>query len=513
MDPARPRARAVVMRDDHLVYVGDEEGALRMAGPDAQRQDLQGRLVLPGFIDNHVHFVLGGTQVDGLDLRSCRTPGEFRERTAAFVAGHHGSWVTGGDWDQEAWEDKALPRRQWLDPFSPGTPILLQRFDAHMAVANSAALERAGIHRETPDPPGGRIERDLDGTPTGILKDAAMTLVAACMPRPSPLELERVIRNGLAAALAHGVTSVQDISEEAHVELYRKLDREGALTCRIYARLPLEGYRRILGGPMDPPEGRVRTGSMKAFADGSLGSGTAWFLDPYGSEATSGLPMETMADGRLRTRALAADRCGLQLSIHAIGDRATHEVLDLFEEIARVNPPWDRRPRLEHAQHMLPEDIRRMAALGVIASVQPYHCIDDGCWAEARIGPERALTTYPFRSFLDAGVPLCFGSDWTVAPLDPLLGIHAAVTRATLDGRNPGGWIPGQRITVEEAVRCYTLAGAYASFEENLKGSLTPGKWADMVVLDHDLFELEPERIPEAKVVMTVLGGEIVYER
>jgi hypothetical protein len=508
LDPRRPRARALVAKDERIVFLGDTPEALAFAGPGAERIPLGGRLVLPGFIDDHVHFVLGGNQVDGLDLRGCRSPESFRERTRAFLEGHRDGWILGGDWDQEAWGGP-LPHRSWLDPFSPDTPVLLQRFDAHMAVANSRALALAGIGPGTPDPAGGRIDRDADGSPTGILRDAAMAMALAAAPEQGEAELDRAVGKALGAALALGVTSVQDISDFAHLEAYRRLDRAGALTCRVYARTPLARFREARAGC----EGRVRTGSVKAFADGSLGSNTAWFFDPYLNEPTTGLPMEPMSDGRMREWALEADRMGLQLSIHAIGDRAVDGVLAIFEEVARVNPPWDRRFRIEHAQHVRPGDVRRMAALGVIASAQPYHCVDDGCWAEGRIGRERASTTYAFRSFLEAGVPLCFGSDWTVAPLDPILGVHAAVTRATLDGKRPGGWFPEQRLTVAEAVLAYTLGGAYASFEEHLKGSLAPGKFADLAVLTGDIFSVAPERIPDVRVAMTVVGGEVLYER
>lgn len=250
---------------------------------------------------------------------------------------------------------------------------------------------------------------------------------------------------------------------------------------------------------------------MKAFSDGSLGSNTAWFFDRYLNEDTCGLPMEALSDGRMRAWALEADRKGLQLSIHAIGDRANSAVLDIFEEVVRTNPAWDRRFRIEHAQHLRRDDIARFAALGVIASVQPYHAIDDGVWAESRLGPERVKTTYAFRSMLDAGVHVCFGSDWTVSPLHPLGGIHAAVTRATLDGRNPGGWIPEEKVSVEQAVCCTTINNAYASFEEGLKGSITPGKLADMVVLDRDIFSISPEGIRDAAVQMTIVNGQIVH--
>ncbi len=514
VDPRHPAAEAVVVKDNGIVFVGSTTDARRFAGNGAETIDLGGRLLLPGFIDDHVHFVLGGEAATGLDTRLCTSRDAFVAAIRAHVDTHRGSWIKGGDWDHERWPGRTLPRKEWVDPFSADTPLFLPRFDWHMALVNSAALAAAGITHATPDPAGGKIERDPGtGEPTGIVKDAAMDLVLARIPKPIAAELERRVRDALAVAKKNGVTSIHDIAEEAHIPVYRKLADAGELTCRIFARLPLAGYRNLSGQHITHRSGDafLRLGSMKAFSDGSLGSNTAWFFERYLNEDTCGLPMEALSDGRMRAWALEADRNGLQLSIHAIGDRANSAVLDIFEEIVRTNPPWDRRFRIEHAQHLRREDIARFAALGVIASVQPYHAIDDGAWAESRIGPERVKTTYAFRSMIDAGVHVCFGSDWTVAPLHPLGGIHAAVTRATLDGKNPGGWVPEEKVSVEQAVRCTTINNAYASFEEGLKGSITPGKLADMVVLDQDIFALPAAEIKDVAVRMTVVDGRVVY--
>jgi hypothetical protein len=511
VNPLLPRAEAVVTQGTRIIFVGTSSGARKFAGEGAEVIDLQGRLMLPGFIDDHVHFVLGGTQVGGLKLRGCTSTAAFVGGVGAYVRSHRGAWVTGGDWDQEAWETKTLPRKEWIDPVSADTPVFLPRFDWHMALANSVALKRAGITRDTPDPPGGRIERDpTTGEPTGIVKDAAMDLVLGVIPKPAAHDLELAVLKALGEARRAGVTSVHDVAEEAHIPVYKKLEGDGKLTCRIYARLPLAGYRKLLreGARHASGDELVKVGSMKAFADGSLGSNTAWFFEPYLNEPTTGLAMEALTSGLLRTQAMDADRHRLQLSIHAIGDRANDAVLDIFEEIVRTNPPWDRRLRIEHAQHVRRADVARFAALGVIVSAQPYHCIDDGVWAETRIGAERAACTYAFKTFLEAGVRVCFGSDWTVAPLNPIPGIYAAVTRATLDGKRPGGWTPAERLTVEEAVRCYTINNAYASFEEGLKGSIEAGKLADMVVLSENIFTVPPGAIKDVRVEMTVIGGE-----
>jgi predicted amidohydrolase YtcJ len=503
-----------VVKDRYIVFAGSTADARRFAAGDAEVVDLHGRLLLPGFIDNHVHFVLGGEAATGLDTRTCASRAEFIEALQAYVGKHRGGWIKGGDWDHEHWVEKVLPRKEWVDPFSHDTPLFLPRFDWHMALVNSAALAAAGITRDTPDPAGGRIERDsVTGEPTGIVKDAAMDLVLACIPKPTAQELESRVRVALAIARKNGLTSIHDIAEVPHIPVYRKLADAGELTCRIFARLPLSGYSALAEQAITHRSGDafLRLGSMKAFSDGSLGSNTAWFFERYLNEDTCGLPMEALSDGRMRTWALEADRNGLQLSIHAIGDRANSAVLDIFEEVVRSNPAWDRRFRIEHAQHLRPEDIVRFAALGVIASVQPYHAIDDGVWAASRIGPDRVKTTYAFRSMLEAGVHVCFGSDWTVAPLHPLGGIHAAVTRCTLDGKNPGGWVPEQKLSVEQAVRCTTINNAYASFEDDIKGSITPGKLADMVVLGEDIFSIPHERIRDVAVQMTVVDGRIVH--
>ena len=514
MQAAHPLAEAVVSKGSRIVYVGSSRGAQSFAGPGVEVIDMHGRLMLPGFIDDHVHFVLGGSQVAGLHLRQCTSTAEVVETVAAYVSTHRGAWISGGDWDEEGWEVKRLPVRALIDPVSPDTPVFMNRFDWHMALANGVALHKAGITRETPDPPGGTIVRDpTTGEPTGILKDAAMDLVTRVMPRPTPGELEHAVLQALDVARRNGVTSVHDIAEEEHIPIYHKLEGTGRLTCRIYARLSIAGIAKLVRERIRRAHGTefVKVGSLKAFADGSLGSNTAWFFEPYLNAPTTGLAMEVLTSGRLREWALEADRHGLQLSVHAIGDRANDAVLTIFEDVVRENPAWDRRFRIEHAQHVRAEDIQRFASLGIVVSAQPYHCIDDGVWAEQRIGPVRAATTYAFKSLLDAGVCVCFGSDWTVAPLDPIQGIYAAVTRATLDGKRPEGWVPAQRLSVEEAVRCYTVNNAYASFEEHLKGSVEPGKLADMVVLSDDIFTIPREEIRNVQVTMTVVDGEVVY--
>jgi hypothetical protein len=386
-----------------------------------------------------------------------------------------------------------------------------------MVLVNSYVLKLAGITKDTPDPPGGSIVKNpKTGEPTGVLKDEAMGLVNSYIPDATEEELLDAVRLALAEARRLGITSIQDMSSPSDLRAYQILRDNGELTARFYCRLPLSQWESLARSGIRVPFGDswVRVGSLKAFADGSLGSSTALFFDPFTSDpSTKGLPSDILLDGRLERWALGADKARLQLSIHAIGDSANSRILDLFARIIKENPSWDRRFRIEHAQHIHPKDFKRFAELGVIASVQPFHAIDDGRWAEKRIGRERSKTTYPFRSFLESNARMTFGSDWTVAPLSPILGIYAAVTRRTTDGANPGGWFPEQKITVKDAIRAYTIENAYAAFEEHEKGSITPGKLADFVVLSEDLVAIDPILIEKVKIDMTILGGKTVYKR
>jgi len=381
-----------------------------------------------------------------------------------------------------------------------------------MALANSVALRLAGINRHTADPPGGQIVRDpATGEPTGLLKDSAMNLVWRVKPEPTEAEYDRALSAALAEAARVGVTSIQDISGWRDYAAYQRFHQSGRLTLRVYARTPMRSWRRQAEQVADEGAGDqwLRLGGLKAFVDGSLGSATALFFEPFDDASeTAGLRADDdIPEGLLENNIKEADKAGLQCSIHAIGDRANNIVLNYFEQVARENGPRDRRFRIEHAQHLLPSDIPRFARLGVIASVQPYHAIDDGRWAEKKIGRARARTTYAFRSLLDSGATVAFGSDWTVAPLSPLTGIYAAVTRQTTDGKNPKGWVPEQKITVEEAVRAYTSSAAYAEFAERDKGTLEVGKLADIVVLSKDIFRIRPEEIPDTGVWYTIVGG------
>ncbi len=517
VDPGKPVAQAVAVSGDRIIAVGTNAEIRSLAGPKTKITDIGGRLMLPGFIDNHTHFSSGGFQLQNVDLRDAASEREFARRIRERAERYPSRWITGGDWDHDNWPGGNLPTKELIDEVTPGTPVFVNRYDGHMVLVNSYVLKLAGITKNTPDPPGGSIVRDpKTGDPTGVLKDEAMSLVYSHMPDATEEELLDAVRLALAEARKLGITSIQDMSSSSDVRAYQTLREEGELTARFYCRLPISQWENLARIGIRVPFGDswIRMGSLKAYADGSLGSSTALFFDPFTSDpGTKGLPSDILLDGRLERWALAADRARLQLSIHAIGDSANTRILDLFAKIVKENPSWDRRFRIEHAQHIHPKDFKRFADLGVIASVQPYHAIDDGRWAEKRIGRERSKTTYPFRSFLSNKVRMTFGSDWTVAPLSPLLGIYAAVTRRTTDGANPDGWFPEQKITVEEAIKAYTMDNAYAAFEEEEKGSITAGKLADFVVLKEDIFSIDPNRIGKVQVDMTILGGKVVYER
>jgi len=517
LDKVRPTAEAVAVLNGRILAVGSSSEMSKYIARPTTVIDLRGRRMLPGFIDDHTHFMSGGFQLQNVDLRFAKSKQEFARLIKERAEKYPGRWITGGDWDHDNWPGGDLPTKELIDEFTPSTPVFVNRYDGHMVLANSYSLKLAGITKQTADPPGGMIVRDAKtGEPTGVLKDEAMTLVYKLIPDPGEQEMLEAARLGLAEARKHGITSIQDVSSTSDVRVYQMLKAGGELTARFHCRLPMAQWQEVAATGIVVPFGDewIRLGSLKAFADGSLGSSTALFFEPYASDpSTRGLAMDVVTDGRLEKWAMGADKASLQLSIHAIGDSANSLILDLFEKIVKTNPSWDRRFRIEHAQHIHPKDFQRFAKLGVIASAQPYHAIDDGRWAEKRIGHERCETSYPFRSFLDNGVKLCFGSDWTVAPLNALLGIYAAVTRRTTDGKNPNGWFPEQKISVQEAIEAYTINNAYAVFEENEKGSISVGKLADFVVLSDDILSVDPVGIESIQVEMTVVGGKIVYRR
>ncbi len=512
-DARRPWAQAVAAKAERLVAVGSNDEVARLTGSGTRVIDAGGRMLVPGFNDSHVHFIDGGFRLSSVQLRDAKTPAEFAARIQAFAATvPPGTWITGGDWDHELWGGE-LPRREWIDALTPDHPVWVSRLDGHMGLANSAALKAAGVTAATAEVAGGAIVRGAGGEPTGVLKDNAMALVDRVVPAPPPELSDRALAAAMRYMAENGVTSVQHMGTWAELDVLRRAHAAGRLRTRVYAAVPLDSWPRL--AETVAKEGRgdawLRIGALKGFVDGSLGSHTAAFLAPF-TDAPGDRGLLVNPEEDLYRWTSDADKAGLHVCVHAIGDRAIRLQLDIFERVARENGPRDRRFRIEHAQHIASEDLPRFAALGVIPSMQPYHAIDDGRWAERVIGPERARTTYAFRALLDAGARTAFGSDWFVAPPTPLEGIYAAVTRRTLDDRNPQGWVPEQRIGVEDALRAYTRGGAYASFEEQDKGTLEAGKLADFALIDRDLTRVAPETLRDAKVVLSAVGGQVVFD-
>ena len=522
VDTANPTAQAVAVLGDRMIAVGSNADVEALRSPATRVIDAGGKLLLPGFNDAHVHFVSGGMQLDSVQLNDAVSADEFARRIGEQAKRtSKGEWIQGGDWDETKWSSSALPTRQLIDPVTPNNPVFVSRYDGHSALANSAALRLAGVTSQTPDPPGGAIVRDAQGNPTGDLKDAAMDLVSKVIPPVTHEQRLRAMRRALEHAAHVGVTSFQDMNDENDsfddIRAYGELLQTGELTARVYVapgiadwqELAKVGIRHAFGSSF------LRTGALKGFADGSLGSRTAYFFQPFSDDPSNlgllGKQMQPLL--QMRNRMTQADSAGLQICTHAIGDRAISTVLDLYADLVKSNPGIDRRLRIEHAQHMAEKDFARFAQLNVIASVQPYHAIDDGRWAEAYIGHERASRTYAFRTFLNNGAHLAFGTDWDVAPLNPILTVYAAVTRATLDGKNPQGWFPEQKLTVAEAIEAYTMGSAYAEFQEQEKGSITPGKLADMVLLSDDIFSIDPAKIRDVKVLKTMVGGKVVWDQ
>lgn len=508
--PNASRAQALAVRNGEIVAIGSNEEIAKLRSDSTRVVDLNDAFVVPGFMDSHTHFMSGGFQLASVDLRDAKSPAEFARRIQDFAKNlPEGRWLIGGDWDHEMWGGE-LPHREWIDQLTPQHPVFVNRLDGHMALANSKTLQLAGIDRNTPDPEGGTIVRDPQTKePTGILKDEAMALVYRIMPEPSEAEQDEAFARASAHALARGVTQVHDMGGWSDLATYRRAQARGELKLRIYSVVPLGSWAKLAEYVKQNGRGDewLRWGGLKGFVDGSLGSTTAWFYQPYeDAPETSGLM--TTDTTALRQWIIAADSAGLHIVVHAIGERANDWLLNVYAEAANKNGARDRRFRIEHAQHLTRAAIARFAELGVIASMQPYHAIDDGRWAVKRIGTERIKTTYAFRSLIDSKAALAFGSDWTVAPIEPLLGIYAAVTRRTTDGANPEGWVPEQKIMVEEALRAYTSGDAYAGFQEKRLGTLEPKKLADFVVLSEDLFAIDPVNIPSVRVLRTVVGGK-----
>lgn len=507
------------MKGESIIAVGTTAEINELIAVDTDVVDAAGAMLVPGFIDAHVHFLDGGSTLASVQLRDAESQQEFTTRIGDFASNAKpGDWITGGTWDHTNWGGE-LPRRDWIDAVTPENPVWVMRLDGHMGVANSLALRLAGIDAETPDVAGGEIVRDAEGNPTGVLKDNAMGAVFNAVPAPTDRQLDEFLAAAMQYVASNGVTSVHDMFDVTFdswraLETYERAHANKLLITRIYSVAPLVEWEKLNDYVAEHGRGDawLRTGGVKGFMDGSLGSHTAAFLEPYTDKPDdSGFLLATLDD--LREQIAGADAAGLQLNVHAIGDKAIRDLLDIYYDVAQTNGFGDRRFRMEHAQHIHPDDIPRFRIQNVIASMQPYHAIDDGRWAEGVIGGERIKTTYAFNSLIDSGARVAFGSDWYVAPASPLLGIYAAVTRRTLDDENPRGWVAEQKISVEQALRAYTYESAYASFEETRKGTLKPGMLADMVLIDRDLTVIEPEDIRNAVVLKTIVGGRVVFTR
>ncbi len=513
-DPAKPWVEALAVCDERIVRTGTSAEIEAMASPGTRRLELAGRTVVPGFNDSHVHLVDGGTELTEVDLRNAKSPQEVAKLIADFVKTQpKGRWILGGFWDHESWPDKTLPTRALIDAATPDNPVFVQRLDGHMGLANTVALKMAGVTRDTPAPEGGAIVRDASGEPTGILKDNAADLVTRLVPPATLDETMAKARAALTHAASVGVTTVQDMTASAiELRAYQQLRAQGELPVRITSHQN-HGIDGLIAAGVTTGFGDdwLRIGGIKLFADGSMGSGTAAFFAPYADDpTTSGLLIQSPA--ALEKKVFDADAAGFQVIVHAIGDRANAVVLDIFEKLQQARGTRDRRPRIEHAQVVRDADKLRFAKAGVIASIQPSHCIDDMRWAEKRIGPERVKIAYDFKSFVDAGARISFGTDWFVEPMNPMLGLYAAVTRQFPDGTPPGGWFPEERLTLQQAVEFYTAGSAYAEFAESRKGRLLPGYLADFVVLSKPIFDIAPRELLSTTPVTTVVGGRVVYE-
>lgn len=513
-DASRPWADAILVRDERIDAVGSSAEVKKRAGASVRTIDAKGMMVTPGFIDAHVHFFTGGFALASVQLRDAKTKAAFISRIKAFAATvPRGTWILNGDWDHTRWGGE-LPERSWIDSVTPNNPVWINRLDGHMNLANGLALDAARVTRDTKDVAGGTIVRDATGAPTGVLKDNAMDLVNGAVPEPSLDMKLRALDAAMSYVAERGVTSVHNMGTWDDLVVLRNAHARSALRTRVNANVPLSTWTRLRDEVQAHGRGDswLRIGGLKGFVDGSLGSHTAAMLAPFSdAPRDSGFFVNTEKDLYAWTE--GADKAGLQVIVHAIGDRAIRTQLDIFERVAKEHGVRDRRFRIEHAQHVAPADIPRFGTLGIIPSMQPYHAIDDGRWADKVIGAERAKGTYAFKSLLAAGAKLAFGSDWFVAPPTPLEGIYAAVTRRTLDDAHPGGWVPEQKITVQQALRAYTAGSAFAGFQEKEVGTLKVGMLADLVMIDKDLTTVAPETIRAARVMLTMVGGRIVFDR
>lgn len=512
-DSANPSASVLAVKGEKIVYVGDDASKYSAA----ETIDVGGKLLLPGLTDNHTHFLSAGYSLSSVKLKDAMTKQEFIDRIAAFCKNMPGdTWVMEGSWDHENWGGE-LPSKEWIDSVCGDHPVFLSRYDGHMAFANSKALKLAGVDKNTLSPAGGVLVKDKNGEPTGIVKDAAMNLIINAIPAPTAKQLDQYFDAAAKHAVERGVTNVNDMNSYggwSDLETYKRAWKTDRMILRMYSFVPLATWERMDSFVQKNGKGddMLHWGGLKGYVDGSLGSTTAWFHQPYLDDpGTNGLFITDTS--LLRKWVLGADKAGLHIGVHAIGDKANDFILSVYDQAVKINGERDRRFRVEHAQHVRPETIDQFAKQGVIASMHPYHLYDDGIWAYKRLDTNRLKGTYAFKSMKEKGVKVTFGSDWPVAPIDPMYGIFAAVTRITGDGKNPNGWYPKEKINVEEALQSYTLSNAYASFLDGRIGVLKEGFDADFTVLESDILTIPAEKIKEVKAVRTVVKGREVFIR
>lgn len=520
VDERLGRVQALAIAHGRIVAVATSEEIRHWIGPQTKVIDLEGKFVLPGFNDAHVHLAMAGQQLLSVNLEGTRSIAEFQERIRARIERTApGAWVTGGGWDQSLWKENRMPTRADLDAVSTRHPMYFRRVGGHSAVVNSLALEMAGITRETRDPAGGIIVRNASGEPTGWLRDSATDLVRAHIPLPTLEERKRAFRAALAEAARTGVTSVQDDSiregGEENLPALLALRAEGQLTARITEWLPfaepLEKIRTMQEslGTEDP---WLRAGALKEMADGAGGARTAAMFEAFANDP-SNRGILFFEPEELKQMVIERDGAGYQIALHAIGDRAIHLVLDAYKAAQEANGRRDARHKIEHAQYVHSDDVPRFADLGVIASMQPVHLLAEIRWTRDLLGPDREYMAYAVRSLCKNGATVAFGTDFPVEHINPLRVIYAAVARELEEGGPTGGYQPQEKISVEQAIRAYTWNSAYAEFAERQKGTLAPGKYADLLVLSRDLTHITPREILETEVLLTMVGGRTVYEK
>ncbi len=510
----QPRAQAVAVLEDRILAVGDNAEMDRFIGEKSRVIDLEGLFGCPGFNDAHIQFLNGGLQTNEVDLKGISTLHDIQiQILKALNQSPSGSWIVGTGWDQNLLPERQWPTKHFLDVICPDVPIYLRRVGGHAALVNNKALRIAGITSRTPNPPGGEIMKNpMTGDPTGILKEEAMHVVSQYIPSPSLEMVEWAVEYGLKEARRFGITSIQDYSSADMLEIYQQFFDQGRLTCRISEWIPIQSDLKeyeILRDKYD--NNRLHVSMLNGFIDGNVGSQTAVFFQPYlDNPSTRGILQMTQEE--LNRLIVDADHNQFQVGIHAAGTQGNRMVLDAYALAQRINGKRDSRHRIEYAQILTEEDIVRFHDLGVIASVQPSHCIDGLHWIESQIGQERARYAYPLKSLKKEGTVIAFGTDWPAGPLNPMLGLYAAVTRRDTTGYPSEGWYPQERITIEEAIEAYTLGSAYAEFMDKEKGSLEPGKLADIVILDQNVLEIASESILKTRVVYTILDGQLIYQ-